>query len=549
MTTIFATERIEIHREGEAAALEFTTIQAAITAAQAGDTIRISEGVYHENLIISGKHGSEEQPFILEAAAGAHVIIDGADQELQHPGSNRWTWDEEALAWTAEVPWQGKASRALLTWASHADERLIAAHHNREYFELGQRGDALYRIGRKVLLRLEDQSDPNLLALNIGMGEGIIQLYDSSHWIIRGVHLKHAGYAGVHLKGPTVSDICIEDISVETAFRGISTEEYGVGFSNRITVRNCRIFNFWNFDWEWKQGYKDHVVASSDENAPVRGGGIHIFANDSEIANCEIAGQWDGIRVQGENIQVHGNLLHHIKDDMMELESNNSSHVRVYNNMGYLVFAGFSVVSNQKGPIYIYRNLVQSNLHSLMFDDVYRYGYPLKFGNDWGPNASNIYIYHNTFDSNGRSMFVARKSRAEKWKQMGWVNNIFSRRQTGVVGIEQMGPASNDLIWEGNLFVLADELKVLESFDPVYANAGILGAPDLLAPSATPPNFQLGANSDARQQGTRRVMSEGWPDSIVNESGNSDVGAIPYGFTPPQYGTLHERYNPWGDVF
>tara|TARA_R100000027_G_scaffold38992_1_gene28871 strand:- start:10024 stop:11754 length:1731 start_codon:yes stop_codon:yes gene_type:complete len=526
---LFGNPDVEIWREDVLRSTE-STIQEAVNAAQPGDVVRVREGVYHETITIVDKNADPSLPFVLEAAEGETVILDGADAGLQTADSGRWEWSEADQAWVAEVPWSGRTSRALLTWASYDDGRLIASHHDREFFLAGNRGDALFREGNTVYLRLADGTSPNEVSLNIGVSEGILQFFESSGWIVRGFRLEHAGFAGVHLKGPTVHDIILEDLEIESSYRGISTEEYGVGFSDRISVRRCRVLNEWNFDWPWKDGYRDSDSSGSDETAPMRGGGIHMRANNSEVFGCEVSGQWDGIRIQGRNVDVYQNRLHKIKDDMMELESNNSRNVRVFENFGYEVFVGVSLVSNRGGPIYIYRNWVQTGLRSRMYDNVWRYGYPLKFGSDWGPGAENIFIYQNTFDSMGRSLFVQRRSNPEKWKNIEWVNNIFSRTNSGVLGIEGMGDPSKGIRWEGNLFVRNEEIEKLRSFSEEFANAGIVGDPVFVDADGEAPDLRIEEESDARRVGTRRAIEMNWPDSVEPTAGLPDAGAVPFGF-------------------
>lgn len=541
------TPAAELWREG-AQVGTWPVIQQAIDHAEPGDLIRIRGGVYHENLTLHDLRADPETPFILEGAEGEQVIIDGADPRLQTPGSGLWQWDEQENGWVAQVPWRGQESRSILTWASHANDRLIAAHRDQEFFLAGNRGDALWRTGDTVRLRLADGGDPNDLALNIGMAEGIIQLRDSSGWIIRNLELRHAGFAGVHLDGPGVHDIHLEGLTIITAYRGISTENYSVGFSERIHITGCTIMNHWDFDWEWRQGYRDHLSSGNDESAPMRGTGINFKVIDGSVSHCEIAGQWDGMDVQGSNVRIHNNLFYNIKDDMMELESNNSTNIYVYDNIGFRVFVGISCVANRGGPIYIYRNQIRADLHSRMFDDTWRYGYPLKFGNDWGPGAENIFIYHNTFDSLGRSLFVARRSNPERWQNIEWVNNIFSRTTEGALGLEGMGTPERGIHWEDNLFVRQAELDRLTEYSEEFINAGFIGDPGLTNQEAYPPDFRLTSHSEAREAGSLRPSEMAWPDTLpAPESAFPDIGAIPYGSEIPDSALNRKLSWRWDD--
>ena len=537
---------VEVWR-GNAMRQVVPTIQAAVDQARAGDVLRIREGVYHENVRISNKRATATNPIILEAVDGARVVMDGADQALQRPDNGRWTLLEDG-AWEATVPWRGRESRALLTWASHADDRLLASHHNEDFFNRTPRGDAIWRVGSRVRLRLVEGGDPNRMALNVGQAEGILQFENSSGWVVRGFELRHAGFAGVHLNGGGVSDIVIENMVIRTAFRGISTEEVG-NASQRITIRQCRILNHWNRNWVWTEAYRDSTSSSSEEGAPMRGHGIVFKVKDGELVECEIAGQWDGMFVQGENVRVHRNIIHHIHDDMVELESNFSRNVHFYDNLGFDLFVGISVVANRPGPIYIYRNMMQClSPVPMATSPTIRNGYPIKFGRDWGPGATGIHFYHNTFVSAGRSAYVSGKNDTDKWSDMNFVNNIFLRPTSGgPPGFEGMGAARNGVRWEGNLFARKGDLARLTQLDPAHAGAGLVADPLLRDPAAAWPDFSLQDDSPARGTGSFYAQNRQWPDSRTHDDGDGkpDIGALPHGSSPWPTGPGGALYQPW----
>lgn len=525
--------------------LNHPTVQSAVDASEAGDRIILHTGIYHENIVINGKNAPVNNPIILESKAGAEVIMDGADPVLQAPGTMRWSLAADGVSWTTQVPWSGLASRSTLTWASRLDERLIATHHDLTTFQAAPRGDAFYRNGQTVWLKLSDGSDPNSLGLNIGQAEAVIQFVNSSGWVLRGITLRHGGYAGLHLNGSGVHDIVVDGVTVQTAFKGITTETYP-NYSSRIQLKHCRVINYWDFNWEWKQGYSDCLSASSDEAAPMRGTGIRLFGNDNQVTLCEVAGQWDGMGIQGNNVEISQNLIHHTADDMVELESGNSSNVYFHDNLGFNLFSGISLVSNVPGPIYIYRNRVQSRNLRLIDQETgqKQYGYALKFGTDWGWSARNIYIYHNTFDTASRSMFVSSCSNYSLWSSIEWVNNIFSR-DGGAIGIEYMGAPERGNLWLGNLFSKQAEIDRLELIflqqDPGWQSSSIC----LQGVASVPPELGISTASAAYNAASERPVQLNWPDSVIPADGRADVGACEIGVPPPEVGAGVEPYLPW----
>ena len=57
----------------------FSTIQDCVDALkEAGDECRIRAGRYHEDVTITGKHGSKGKPFVIAGYQNERPIIDGA---------------------------------------------------------------------------------------------------------------------------------------------------------------------------------------------------------------------------------------------------------------------------------------------------------------------------------------------------------------------------------------------------------------------------------------------------------------------------------------
>jgi hypothetical protein len=91
----------------------FKTIGRAAKAVEPGDTVRIYDGIYRENVLVE-KSGTVEKPIFFEAALGANVVVTGADALTN--------WKKEDGAETLfSTPWPHR----FITWSktmTHPDD-------------------------------------------------------------------------------------------------------------------------------------------------------------------------------------------------------------------------------------------------------------------------------------------------------------------------------------------------------------------------------------------------------------------------------------------
>ncbi|WP_179215544.1 right-handed parallel beta-helix repeat-containing protein [Paenibacillus sp. MY03] len=550
---------VELIRSGNVEAV-YETIQEAVDAAQAGDTVLIREGQYYENIVIDGVMGTETAPFTIMGAPGETVIVNGADPGIASPNNGRWTPLGDGV-YTATVPWTGDPEKALLTWASRIDGALLAAHYNLELFNTGARGDdKTYRAGSTVRIKLDNGADPNEVPLLIGISDGVFRIQDSQHIAIENMEIRGGGFAGVYMKGEAYSHIRLDRLTIRNSFRGISTDDEEDSGSH-VTISNNLIANNWPADWRW-DGYVDAGSSSNELLAPMRGHGIVMKASHSQIHHNEITGGWDGMQVQGEHIQIHHNTISNMKDDGVELESNNSAYLEFYENRLYDVFVGFSIVSDTPGPIYIYRNIFSTNKLSYFkpqTGETYRYGYSIKNGRDWGAGAENVKVYHNTFFDKRTNLFDGEAT--YDWNGFEYYNNIFYtegiRDEKGTVENSQLG--SNERYadgnrWNGNLYYSERSPRLFSDWNgrgycltlaecrvksPEYETAGIQADPRFAAldkSNGANNDLMLEPDSPARDAGVLTVIEQGWPDSVGAGDGMPDIGRYELTGTAPAPG-------------
>lgn len=559
--------RVELIRNGQLLDV-YPAIQAAVDAAGPGDIIRIGEGEYFENVVVNGVSGLPEAPIVIEPAPGAQVIVNGGDRGLASSGNGRWIPEGNGV-YHAQVPWTGDSEKALLTWVSRASGGLLAAHYTREKFDEGARGDdKTWRSGETVYIKLKNGQDPNLVPLYIGTSDGVFRIENSSHITIRNLHIRGGGFAGIYMKDANYSGLVLEGLTVTNCFRGFSTDDEQDS-GRGLTIRHNLIRNDWPADWRW-DGYNDSGSSSDELVAPMRGHGMVMKASDSEISYNEISGGWDGMQVQGHNIMIHHNRIHNMKDDGIELESNNTKNLQLYENEFYDNFVGFSIVSDTPGPIYIYRNIFSGNKLSLFkpqSGEAYRYGYSIKNGGDWGAGARNIKVYHNTFYDKRNNLFDRDKT--YDWNDFEYYNNIFYsigiRDERGTTEAAQM--SSNEKYsqgnrFDGNLYYSQKSTRLYSDWNglgpcstladcrelsPVYERSGIQADPRfawLDEADGAYNSLELAEDSPARDGGVSFPMDWGWPDSVAVTDGRPDIGR--YELAPRQGGDQQPPAAPSG---
>ncbi len=520
----------------------FPTIQEAVNAAKSGDIIRISPGIHHEVLTVAGDHTAGGTVTI----DGAGATLDGADAGLQTAPNTRWTLIGGGV-YEAEVAWAGPLEKSQVTWVTPTSGSILAAYHKEELWTAMARGPGTMRNGTKLRLRPGDLGDPNLLSLSAGISEAVIKFENARGWILKDITLLHGGTTGI-LIGKSCQDILIEHVTCRDSFRGISTEFK----PSEIKILNCTVTNRWNDDWAWREGYKDGEKASDDFNGPMRGTGMDFYGSNAEIAHNQIHGQWDGMGIRGNHIDAHHNTISGCHDDGVELECGASSEIRFHDNLIYDVFDAISTVSNQPGPIYIYRNRLSANRLNV-FDPsgnrAARFGYGLKMGNDWGIGASRVYFYQNTFYDKRMNLWDKGKT---PWKDFRFLNNIFVseglRDMTGETeryAIFHTGLAADGCYWNGNLYFRPGHQGILfknwngtgdvatlaeaQKLYPAWETHGQQADPRFIRLDASVGagnEFLLSADSPARDHAV--PLPDNWPDSVIAKDGRPDIGAMEY---------------------
>lgn len=468
------------------ATVTFTTIQAALDAAWPGDVVEIPDGHYHENIVFP-RSGTAAAPITLRAATGAHVIIDGADPQLQTTNT-RWSTYRAATStspavYHATVPFAGAdPTYSISSWASRTGapgrngcDRLLAAYASLQVLlDDRPRGEGTYRDGDDVYVVLDGGDNPNNVGLNVGLANSVLNLNGHSHIRISDIEIRNGGWAGIYLPGPQEFDpddplsgpdidrhvdVQIADVTVRNCFRQIS-----VGKAQDLVIERVRLLAGVVQDWVWAGAYDAgigrHPSTKSDILAPWRGYGMQLTrVNGGEISDSLIAGQWDGFGLKRcVGVDIHHCTVHNIMDDGIELESPEQSDIAFHSNHLYDVCAGISFTVNYPGPIHVYRNVVEATHPG---GRGYSPSYTLKSGQDDATaRAENIKFYHNTLIAPTTYNVWEKLDDAseDRWNGYDFVNNVMWSGTTvagrGNYNFRGRGAEDNggDNHWEGNVY-------------------------------------------------------------------------------------------------
>ncbi|UFU07372.1 right-handed parallel beta-helix repeat-containing protein [Ruania halotolerans] len=546
---------IEIIRDDVVVA-SYPTIQDAVDAAQAGDVVQLSAGTYFENVVIDEVHGTANDPIVIQAAPGEEVIVNGADPRLLEP-NDLWEHHGDGV-YSVDVPWMGDADKSLVSWVTRDSDTLLAAHYDMDIFDEGPRGeDKSHRDGSTLWVSLDGGQDPGDIPISVGTSDGVFRVENSTHIAISGLTVRGGGFAGIYLKGDGYQHVTIDDIDVRNVFRGVSTDdEQDAG--THVEVRDSSITNAWPSDWLW-DGYYDSGSSSDELLAPMRAHAIVMKASDSSVHGNILDGGWDGMQVQGHDIQVYGNSVSNMKDDGIELESNNSARIEVFENTFWDTYVGFSIVSDSPGPIYIYRNTFSTNKLSYFKPregQDWRYGYSIKNGRDWGAGAENVRVYQNSFFDMRMSLFDTQ--RAYEWSNFEYYNNIFyTVGERDEVGTRERAQFTNTELaadgnnWNGNLYYSERSPMLFNDWDgegscstihecrqlsPVFESLGIQADPMFEDLDTTPGAYnelRTMPGSPVRDAGTTTPQDNGWPDTVTVADGSPDIGRYELASPPP----------------
>ena len=476
----------------------YPSINSAVQASAAGDTIVVQAGVYYEQVTL--KSG-----ITIEAAPGAAVAVDGSEASLVSAGWQNYSGD----VYYANVSW-------AVYYVAQDDLRLFRYGGLSGLLPGGYFNDT--GAGR-VYVRLSDGTSPSLHQMHVARRDAAFLWAGADNVTLRGLESRYCnGEACLELTGGADNNL-IESNVVHGAKFGIvvgdgqsSLPRSGTG----NTIRSSTVYEtgYKAAGWSW-----DAVKATQQE-------GAGIFLNGTGAATLEnntVRSGFDGIDVHySDNAVLSGNTVSDCTDDGLEMDIANGSYDRAWGNTVYNCYVAVSASPVEVGPLYVYRNQLINNTLAAF-----------KVGWDTNSSIGAVYFYHNSVyttvpGSNGITDYGGHLG-----------SNIFFRNNAIFVpryAIEQSGlgisldadnlappPGSKYTIWQGV------EYSTLNSFQGGTGQEthGIEGLTGFVAPPLDLHLLATSANID------RGVVLPGFNDNFCGAA--PDIGAFEYCPTAPAW--------------
>lgn len=382
-------------------AAPYQTIQAALDAAKAGDTIHVNPGVYSEHLVFK-TGGTTEQPVILEGAEGA--IIDGSmDVKLD------WQPAPEIAAGVyrapvAFFPYTVTADGKMITTLDEKRTDPALEHPARDNLRWpsifkggageagwsGVRAVAMYRKKEQdLLIKFRKNLDPRTMAITVSPKDPAILVSGGiGNCVIRGFIIRNATY-GVRMEG--AQGVIVENCKIGPADYAVHME----GKTSKCIIRNneMTMAPYSGAD-PWRPGSWDNWQAHKNAGFYDR-----YAVRASEAKDCEIYGNfihdhWDGIQTgwpggpeDNGGMNIYNNVFYNIFDDAMEtsgVQTGNRWHGNFVENARIAI----RIKNPDHGPLYIYRNIFVGNKSDMVI---------WSSGKSYKP--ADVWVYHNTCTS------------------------------------------------------------------------------------------------------------------------------------------------------
>ncbi|MFG0248532.1 MAG: right-handed parallel beta-helix repeat-containing protein [Phycisphaeraceae bacterium JB051] len=517
------------------------TIQQAADQAQAGDVIRLTQGVYQQRVVFNKNSGEFGKPITLEGPANA--IIDGSK-----PAELKW---EDASFITKGLyrtkldwrPWYVTADNKSITQMYYKRVKIGSTGNEKKewpmLFEKGPEGRTLKGAQavamvnddeRTLYIRFVDNTNPADKEIRLSPKDPIVLIEGAHRIVIRGISIRD-GWCAVYLKDTLGS--FVENCKIGPTHHGVMIAENAdsctVRFNDitlnplaHIDPRGDGRGNWTNWLFTKTHGYWDHFGISFTEST-----------GNNQVHDNYVHSHWGGIEDHSkladsnDGNRIHHNLVHNIADDGLEPEGSQPN-CQWHDNIVYNAICGFRIKPIKRGPMYIYRNIIHSCGEGLR-----------NFSTS--PSKPDVYVYHNT-TSAFRGAYSSNSVFDDGTKNYHYYNNV-------MISTNPWSQAKGAKLpnWHGdyNTFIqMGDDMDkwnkgiAILKKQGLDANSQFLAAGSDVFKNQNEMNFELTANSKARNSGANisKLIGKTLPgmDAAVYQSSQTDAGALAYGQAMPK---------------
>ncbi|HVV72267.1 MAG TPA: right-handed parallel beta-helix repeat-containing protein [Verrucomicrobiae bacterium] len=319
------------------------TLSQAAARVQPGDQVLIHDGVYREQIVLATS-GTSQQPIVVEAAPGSHVVLTGADHlarwqriEGEHP-VYQVAWPHRFIAWSKQMTHPGDEYHRLVGRCEQVaiDEYLLRQVLEREQLAPGT---FFIDVSNRVLEVWDSANrDLNKLFVEASVRQEILRV-KGDYVAVRGLHFRFAANMAQHgavvLEGrhDQLEDCELSSMNASGAtfagedqvvrrctFRDNGQLGFGASGAHRLLFTECSVENnnVKNFDRGWEAGGDKLVLcrdAVLDRSRFVRNRGNGIWFDigneHCSVQHCLIADNEDaGIFYEiSFGLMAHDNVI------------------------------------------------------------------------------------------------------------------------------------------------------------------------------------------------------------------------------------------------
>lgn len=220
---------------------QMRTISEAASLAEPGDTVIIHNGVYRETVVIE-KNGQSNNPIKFQAAAGAGVIMTGADRITEwtkSPGEDRiysTPWPHKFITWNRYNTHPDDDYHRLI---GRCEQVFVNGYALRQVLERDKLARGTFYVdldGERLYVWSYDNQDvSSSKAMVEASARGTILTVKGNHVVVKGIRFRYAAnqaqHGAVEFSG---NHLTVEDCTFE--YTNASGAEFG---GEDITVRRC----------------------------------------------------------------------------------------------------------------------------------------------------------------------------------------------------------------------------------------------------------------------------------------------------------------------